>query len=66
VRRQLDEAERIARRQGAAVALGHPHEGTLGALAAWLPAAAARGLQLVPASAVIRRQQAAATLAAAR
>ena len=66
VRRQLDEAERIARRQGAAVAIGHPYEGTIAALATWIEEAPSRGLQLVPVSAVLRWSDARATLAAAR
>lgn len=56
IRRRLAEAERIARRRGYAVAIGHPHRGTIEALAAWLPGLAARGFDLVPISAVARRR----------
>ena len=57
VEQQLAELEAIARERGAAVAIGHPHSGTLEALAAWLPQLEARGFQLVPISAVVRAQQ---------
>ena len=56
VRRQLALLEDTARRQGFAVAIGHPHPVTLEALEAWLPAIAGRGFVLAPVSAVIRRQ----------
>jgi polysaccharide deacetylase 2 family uncharacterized protein YibQ len=55
---RLAEVEAIARSHGAAVAIGHPHEGTLAALRAWLPALEARGFQLVPISAVVRAREA--------
>lgn len=52
VRRNLARTEAIARRTGAAIAIGHPKDATLDALAAWLPAAIARGVRLVPVSAL--------------
>ncbi|MBL8700552.1 MAG: divergent polysaccharide deacetylase family protein [Alphaproteobacteria bacterium] len=55
IAKQLEEAERVARRRGAAIAIGHPHDATLAALAQWLPGLAERGLQAVPVSAVLRR-----------
>jgi len=57
VRRQLAELERTANRRGNAIAIGHPHEATLEALAAWIPTMNSRGLQLVPVSAIIRHQR---------
>jgi polysaccharide deacetylase 2 family uncharacterized protein YibQ len=36
VREQLDDLAAVARRQGAAIAIGHPHDVTLKVLAAWL------------------------------
>jgi polysaccharide deacetylase 2 family uncharacterized protein YibQ len=54
VRRQLAELERTATRRGNAVAIGHPHDATLDALAAWIPTMNSRGLQLVPVSAIAR------------
>ena len=51
--RQLTEAERLARRRGHALAIGHPYPTTLAVLESWLPAAQARGLKLVTASGLI-------------
>jgi polysaccharide deacetylase 2 family uncharacterized protein YibQ len=56
VRRKLAETEDLARRQGYVVAIGHPHEATLQALAEWLPTLQAKGLVLAPASAVLRKR----------
>jgi polysaccharide deacetylase 2 family uncharacterized protein YibQ len=56
VRRKLTETEAVARRQGFAVAIGHPHDVTLQALAEWLPGISAKGLALAPASAVLRKR----------
>lgn len=64
VRERLAEAEALARRRGYAVAIGHPHDGTLAALAAWLREARDRGIVPVPISAVFRLQQERAALAA--
>jgi polysaccharide deacetylase 2 family uncharacterized protein YibQ len=47
---QLARLEKIARQRGIVVAIAHPHEITLEALRAWLPAARARGLAIVPIS----------------
>src|SRR5262249_40596056 len=44
VNAQLAQLERVARHKGVAVAIGHPHDVTLTALEAWLPAAQKRGL----------------------
>lgn len=56
VRRKLAETEAVARRQGFVVAIGHPHEATLQALAEWLPTLSAKGLALAPATAVLRKR----------
>jgi hypothetical protein len=56
VRRELAETEAVARRQGFAVAIGHPHETTLQALAEWLPTVAGKGFVLAPLSAVLRKR----------
>ena len=50
---QLAAAERIARRRGQALAIGHPRPATLAALESWLPAARARGLTIIGASELI-------------
>ncbi len=55
---RLNDIERIADRQGQAVAIGHPHDLTLGALERWLPDLAARGFTLAPVSAVVKRREA--------
>lgn len=57
VLKRLAEVERLAARRGYAIAIGHPRDGTLKALAEWLPAARARGVQLVPLSAVVLRAE---------
>ena len=54
VKARLAEVERIARRTGAAVAIGHPRDATLAALGEWLPALKDKGLVLVPLTAVVR------------
>lgn len=51
---QLAEVERIARKQGHAVAIGHTHDITVETLAKWIPQARARGFTLVPISTVVR------------
>jgi polysaccharide deacetylase 2 family uncharacterized protein YibQ len=56
IRAQLDQAEKLAKKQGYAVAIGHPHDGTMAALEAWIPRLAARGIALVPVSAIVKRQ----------
>jgi polysaccharide deacetylase 2 family uncharacterized protein YibQ len=56
VRRKLADVEAVARRQGFVVAIGHPHEATLQALAEWLPTLSAKGMALVPATAVLRKR----------
>jgi hypothetical protein len=56
VRRKLAETEEVARRQGFVVAIGHPHEATLQALAEWLPTLSAKGLVLAPATAALRKR----------
>jgi len=55
VNRKLAKTEAIARRTGAAIAIGHPKDATLDALARWLPAARARGIKFVPVSALAWR-----------
>ncbi|MDX2028964.1 MAG: divergent polysaccharide deacetylase family protein [Alphaproteobacteria bacterium] len=48
IRKQIEQAEHIARRKGHAVVIGHPHPTTLEALESWLPDAEARGFRFVP------------------
>jgi hypothetical protein len=50
----LATAARLARQAGQAIAIGHPHESTLAALAGWLPEIARQGIEVVPVSALVR------------
>lgn len=50
----LARLEQVAQRNGTAIAIGHPHDVTRQALAAWLPSLPAKGIALVPLSAIVR------------
>ncbi len=52
INRQLARLERLAKKSGVGIAIGHPRDKTLEALADWLPTLDDRGFQLVPISAV--------------
>lgn len=54
IRQRLSDVEATAYRQGHAIAIGHPREHTLDALEPWLRGLAAKGLVLVPVSAIVR------------
>ncbi len=54
---QLGLAERLARRHGHALAIGHPYPTTLAVLARWLPEAEARGVRVVRARDLIAAQE---------
>ncbi|WP_439814507.1 divergent polysaccharide deacetylase family protein [Zavarzinia sp. CC-PAN008] len=54
---QLALTEARARAQGTAIAIGHPHPATVAALRRWLPQLQAKGLQLVPVTAILRQRQ---------
>ena len=49
----LDSLERIARRRGYAIAIGHPRDHTIQALRQWLPSARAGGFEIVTAGALV-------------
>lgn len=53
---QLGELEKAAKRNGYAVAIGHPHDNTLNALAEWLPGLRDKGLVLVPLTSIVRQR----------
>lgn len=53
INKQLDIAERIAHRNGYAVAIGHPKTGTYKALKEWLPKLGEKQLKLVPLSEIV-------------
>ena len=54
VRMRLTQTERLARKNGAAIAIGHPHDNTLKVLEEWLPTLEDRGFILVPVSTIIK------------
>lgn len=57
VARELAHAEAIARKQGYAVAIGHPHPATIAALKRWLPDAKARGFAIVPLTTIVKKRE---------
>ena len=57
IRIQLERAVALARREGSAVAIGHPYPETVAALKRLLPTLAGRGVRLVRASRLIQLQQ---------
>lgn len=54
VKKQLAALETIAKRDNGAIAIGHPHPGTLDALKDWIPTLATRGFVLVPLTAMVK------------
>lgn len=56
VLKQLGEAERLARKYGRSIAIGHPRDATIEALKSWLPEARARGFAIVPVSVLMREK----------
>ena len=55
---QLAKLERLSRRRGYAVGIGHPHSATIAVLESWIPAAESRGFVFVPISHVVRHRNA--------
>ncbi|WP_085908127.1 divergent polysaccharide deacetylase family protein [Kiloniella majae] len=51
--KQLKQAERIAKKNGHAIAIGHPHKSTVEVLHKWIKEAEARGFDIVPISAIM-------------
>lgn len=51
---QLAEVERLARKYGHAIAIGHPRDATIEVLKAWIDQARARGLSIVPLSTIMK------------
>lgn len=57
IRAQLEATLAIARREGTALAIGHPHPRTLSVLEEWLPTLAGQNVKLVPLTELLRLQQ---------
>lgn len=53
---RLKQLEDLARRKGTAIAIGHPRDTTLAALQRWLPTLPAKGIVLVPVSAIVKQR----------
>ena len=56
IQRQLKLLERVARKNGSAIGICHPHDATVKVLRDWIPNAKKRGFILVPVSAIIKRK----------
>lgn len=56
IRDNLGRLERIARRRGFAIGIGHPHDLTTSILADWIGRVRLRGVDLVPISSIVRRR----------
>ena len=54
---ELAKTEAVARRNGAAIAIGHPHDPTITELRRWLPSVEAHGFRLVPVSAIVQHNE---------
>ncbi len=53
---QLAQVEKVARKRGQAIAIGHPHDVTVDVLARWIPEARKKGFRLVPVSAIVKKE----------
>lgn len=54
VLKQLHEVERLARKYGHVIAIGHPRDATIEVLKTWIPQAQERGLAIVPISVLMK------------
>ena len=63
---RLEQTEKIARKAGTAIAIGHPRDNTLDVLEDWIPKAKAAGFTLVPLTAVLDIRRGMATQQASR
>lgn len=53
---QLEQVERLARKQGYAIAIGHPRDATIEVLKTWIPEAQGRGLNIVPVTQILKNR----------
>ncbi len=54
IRKQLDELADIARKNGKAIGIGHPHPATIGELRKWLAETDQQGIDIVPVSRLLQ------------
>jgi len=66
VEMRLEQTERVARKTGTAIAIGHPRDATLNVLEVWIPRARAAGFSIVPLTTVLQARQGDAVLQASR
>ncbi|HEX7776669.1 MAG TPA: divergent polysaccharide deacetylase family protein [Parvibaculum sp.] len=55
---EFEHLEKVARKNGVAIAIGHPRPETLDLLEKWIPEARAKGFTLVPLTAILRHREA--------
>ncbi|MDR3126659.1 MAG: divergent polysaccharide deacetylase family protein [Rickettsiales bacterium] len=55
IRARLDDIERIARKRGFVVAIGHPRDNTISALSEWARGLKEKGMTIVPVSNILQR-----------
>ena len=56
ISQQLKVLEKVARKKGSAIGVGHPHDATIKALRDWIPSAKKRGFMIVPVSTIVKRK----------
>jgi len=61
IRRQLRAMERLARRQGIAIGIAHPRDGSLAELKPWLAGLADKGIRIITASQALKETRAETT-----
>ena len=57
VAKALAQLEAVALKKGVGIAIGHPKKVTINGLRKWMPTLAAKGIQVVPVSAVVRNDR---------